>query len=78
METKPTAIGEIVAANIKREMDAKGLNKNALGIKAAIPSTSFVRMLDHRPEQFTLAHVGDIAGALEIPVIDLMTPRDAA
>ena len=53
----------------------KGLTRNAVAIKAGIPSTTFIRKLDH-PEQFTLKDLGSIAQALEIELTELL--RDAA
>jgi len=71
METEPTAISAVAARNIKIELVDRSLTKNALAIKAGIPSTTFDRKLNH-PEQFTLKDLGFIAKALDVPFTDLL------
>ena len=70
MEIKKTAVSEVAARNIKLELVDQDIRKNALAIKAGIPSTTFDRKLNN-PGQFTLKELGSIAEALDLRFEDL-------
>jgi DNA-binding Xre family transcriptional regulator len=73
METKQTPITAVTTNNIKRGIVDRNLTRNALAVQSGISSTSFNRKLDHRPELFTLKDLGDIAEALDVQLVDLIT-----
>jgi len=75
MDQNNPTISAVAARNIKLALVDRDLKKNALAIKAGIPTTSFDRKLNH-PEQFTLKDLGCIAQALDIHFADLL--KDAA
>jgi DNA-binding Xre family transcriptional regulator len=75
METKPTA-SAAAARKIKFGLVDNKLTRNALAVRAGIPTTTFSRKLDQKPEAFTLKELGDIAEALGIQFEDLF--RSAA
>lgn len=75
MENNTGGISTATKRNILIEIADKGTTKNAVAIKAGIPSSSFARKLEH-PEQFTLKDIGNIALALNVPFTELL--KDAA
>lgn len=75
MGNEQTATGAATTKNIILGLAEKRLSKNALAVRAGIPSATLYRKLEH-PEQFTLRDLGSIAAALEIPFVELL--KDAA
>ena len=76
MDKNNPTLSALAARNIKLALVDQDLTKNALAIKAGIPSTSFDRKLNHEPEKFTLKDLGCIAQALDLHFADLL--KDAA
>lgn len=71
MENNPIEIHSVTRRNILLGIHDKGITKNAVAVRAGIPSTTFTRKLDH-PEQFTLKDLGSIAQVLEIELTELV------
>lgn len=71
METKRAA-PDAVAKNIKALIADHDTTKNALAVSAGIPSTSFFRKLDQKPETFNLEELGSIAEVFGLHLEDLV------
>ncbi|GAP53830.1 hypothetical protein AHiyo6_03950 [Arthrobacter sp. Hiyo6] len=82
METKTNAISAATNRNILLGILERNTSKNAIAIKAGIPSTTFTRKLNGDGD-FTLRELGKIAEALALELADilpanLLTTRTAA
>jgi hypothetical protein len=75
METEEAAVSAATSKRIKLGLIDKDLSRNALALKAGIPSTTFTRKLNC-PADFTIRELGQVAQALDIKLIDLF--KDAA
>lgn len=60
-----------ITKNIDQALTDKNLTRNALSDKAGIPKSTLYRNLD-RPEQFKFSELGQIADALQIPLLELI------
>jgi len=75
MGTNQTPISATATRNIDRKLADQGLTKNALAIKAGIPSSTFDRKFKH-PGKFTLEELGSIAAVLDVNIEEIL--KDAA
>ena len=71
MEIDEAAVAAATSRNIKLGLLDKNLSRNALAIRAGIPSTTFTRKLNC-PADFTLRELGQVAQALELKLLDLI------
>lgn len=71
MEIDEAAISAATSRNIKLGLLDKNLSRNALAIRAGIPSTTFTRKLNC-PSDFTLRELGQVAAALDKKLVDLI------
>ncbi|AHB31646.1 putative transcriptional regulator [Arthrobacter phage vB_ArS-ArV2] len=71
MEIEEADISAVTGRNIKLGLLDKNLSRNALALRAGIPSTTFTRKLNC-PTDFTLRELGQVAEALDVKVVDLI------
>jgi hypothetical protein len=71
MEQDVTAISAATTRNILLGILEKGSTKNAIAVKAGIPTTTFTRKLNSDGD-FTLRELGKIAEALDRQLADIL------
>jgi hypothetical protein len=71
MEQNVTAISAATNQNIRLGILEKNSSKNAVAIKAGIPTTTFTRKLTGNGD-FTLRELGKIAEALDRQLVDIL------
>lgn len=70
-----TNIAEVVSAtnrNIRHVIADKDTTKNAIAVRAGIPSTTFARKLRDSGGGFTLRELGQIAEALDLELSEIL------
>lgn len=77
MGTEQAAITAATTANIQQALRDKNLTRNELASRAGIAKSTFYRNMQ-RPEKFTVCEIGQIAEALDLGLIQLLTPREPA
>jgi predicted transcriptional regulator len=76
MGIESSGLRAAITKNIDQSLTEQNLTRNALSDKAGIPKSTLYRNLD-RPERFKVFELGQIAAALGMPLIELITD-DAA
>jgi DNA-binding phage protein len=71
MENNTIKISAATNRNILLGILEKGSTKNAIAVKAGIPSTTFTRKLNSDGD-FTLRELGKIAEALDRQLVDIL------
>jgi hypothetical protein len=71
MENNTIKISAATNRNIMLGILEKGSTKNAIAVKAGIPSTTFTRKLNSDGD-FTLRELGKIAEALDRQLVDIL------
>lgn len=74
MEINEAAVSAATSRNIKLGLLDNNLSRNALAIRAGIPSSTFTRKLNC-PADFTLRELGQVASVLNLKIADLIKER---
>lgn len=71
------AISERAAERIRKEIEGKGRTQEWLSDQTGIPMRTLARRLHKtHPSSMSLDELGDIAEALDVPIADLIAPRE--
>lgn len=70
-------ISERAAERIRKEIESKGRTQEWLSDQTGIPMRTLARRLHKtHPSSMSLDELGDIAEVLDVPIADLIAPRD--